>query len=523
MSLIKVSNSMITGASVNVLDFGAVGDGVTNDTAAIQAAINSLSNDSTLVFPFGVYKINQVIFNGISRIAVTAYGARFLLTGNSAGFLVKGVCDNIDVLGGIIVGDGVNRDADTSTLQIGWSFGNEAGANVQAIRVHDVYATECNVGFKFAAGTGVGSGPCLNVKVSNCHAQNSVGIVGGAGYGFSFSQASGSSIVESSAVNCQRHGIYFSEGRNYTASNCVLKDHRSTVFSGAYRVAFSISRSRNVTVSNCVFDNCYDGSLEIDSDTQGTAPDNVLDGVVVTGCAFYNSKLADIRIGTDPVVDANVANIIVSNCVMVRGNNIVSSILVESGNQVKVTDCLIRGYGSASSRAIAIDAIGGASYTDNVEIVRNSIFNWDYGIQIASALQTGTTSVRILNNYITATTAELEFIGSEDITTNNNLIYNRSNGTNSNRSYTSSGSLVVIPVGGLDVLTLSPSSATTVSNFSGGTQGQILTLFFTNSNTTLKNTNLFLQSAADFISTSSDSLTLIYLSGFWRETGQSIN
>jgi|GEM_PF-2266632 len=53
MSLTKVSYSMITGASANVLDFGAVGDGTTNDSAAIQAAINS--GASQIVYPKGTF------------------------------------------------------------------------------------------------------------------------------------------------------------------------------------------------------------------------------------------------------------------------------------------------------------------------------------------------------------------------------------------------------------------------------------------------------------------------------------
>lgn len=47
---------------VSVKDFGAVGDGVVDDTIAIQTAINYLSNSDsrTLYFPAGVYKFSRV-------------------------------------------------------------------------------------------------------------------------------------------------------------------------------------------------------------------------------------------------------------------------------------------------------------------------------------------------------------------------------------------------------------------------------------------------------------------------------
>lgn len=42
--------------TVSVKDFGAVGDGVTDDTDAIQAALDALKNNQTLLFPIGNYK-----------------------------------------------------------------------------------------------------------------------------------------------------------------------------------------------------------------------------------------------------------------------------------------------------------------------------------------------------------------------------------------------------------------------------------------------------------------------------------
>lgn len=52
--------SMIEGAVINVLDYGAVGDGTTDDTAAIQAAVDANPN-GTVFFPTGAYKVTDTI------------------------------------------------------------------------------------------------------------------------------------------------------------------------------------------------------------------------------------------------------------------------------------------------------------------------------------------------------------------------------------------------------------------------------------------------------------------------------
>jgi len=59
MSLTKATYSMIDGPVGNVKDFGAVGDGVADDTAAVQAAIDEICDaQGILLFPPGTYALS---------------------------------------------------------------------------------------------------------------------------------------------------------------------------------------------------------------------------------------------------------------------------------------------------------------------------------------------------------------------------------------------------------------------------------------------------------------------------------
>ena len=78
MALTKVSYSMIAGGFANVLDFGAVGDGITNNTTAFQAAVDSLKNiGGTVLIPSGTFSLTSLsmpdeTYNGIRVVGMSA-------------------------------------------------------------------------------------------------------------------------------------------------------------------------------------------------------------------------------------------------------------------------------------------------------------------------------------------------------------------------------------------------------------------------------------------------------------------
>ena len=126
MSLTKVSYSMITGAPINVLDYGATGNGVTDDTNAILAAIAAMpSNGGALFFPAGTYNVNSdnvngLKFNGKSNFVVEGYGATVKVKDNAAVITNHEVmffinCSNGAINGLTIDGNRANRTVTVET------------------------------------------------------------------------------------------------------------------------------------------------------------------------------------------------------------------------------------------------------------------------------------------------------------------------------------------------------------------------------------------------------------------------
>jgi hypothetical protein len=81
--------------SVSVKDFGAVGDGVADDTAAIQAAINYIgaAGGGMVLLPKGVYNTSSTLtidYDGVELIGQGGLGNGFPLVSGSAGVVGEG-------------------------------------------------------------------------------------------------------------------------------------------------------------------------------------------------------------------------------------------------------------------------------------------------------------------------------------------------------------------------------------------------------------------------------------------------
>lgn len=121
MSLTKATYSMIEGSPANVMDYGAVGDGLTNDRTAIQAALNT---GNSIFFPAGkVFRVDGGLAATANGQIINLNGSMVDFRGSGGGFTVTNGLRNITICDGEIEGQDMTggyvidiRNADRCTI-----------------------------------------------------------------------------------------------------------------------------------------------------------------------------------------------------------------------------------------------------------------------------------------------------------------------------------------------------------------------------------------------------------------------
>lgn len=96
---VDFATAWVAAQVVNVKDYGATGDGTTDDATAISNAIGALSNNSALYFPAGKYRINGGLaaFASLTNVAVFGDAAEIYNTWAGNTFVFESSCSGIQV------------------------------------------------------------------------------------------------------------------------------------------------------------------------------------------------------------------------------------------------------------------------------------------------------------------------------------------------------------------------------------------------------------------------------------------
>jgi hypothetical protein len=177
MALTKASYSMIEGAPLNVVDYGAVGDGMTDDLAALEAARDAAeAQGKVLYFPKAIYGISDRFMFADGGDAYFEPGATLKLLANTAsGGAVSGPYPTqtkpIQV-------HNLTVDCDGFVGENGVGFGHLTEAKLVNLTVKNCIHSTSAFGGKALQFEGT---PALNVQVLGFNAENcTVGIdIGG--------------------------------------------------------------------------------------------------------------------------------------------------------------------------------------------------------------------------------------------------------------------------------------------------------------------------------------------------------
>jgi len=407
MALTKVSYSMINSAPISVLDFGAVGNGTTNDAPAVQLAINAVAalGRGTIVFPAGkTYFLNSQI-NFCDNLTIMGYGAKIVagrtyasistpLFKNFANstFDVPGTIlasENITILGltfdgadaGVPGGLVPNADMHGIILCFG---GYTAGSGVNGVVVRDCTFTNFEGAPVFAYRS-------QNLDISDNYFENIFANVDlSVGASIDFHEVDGAIIsrnrIDHTSAGLSWHGIVVLDwdtgSNNVTVSDNVIRN-----LNGGDGISCEGNTAAAVNLDNCVIAN------NVISDCAG-------DGIGVDGC-----------------IEVIVSNNTIRNIGQVGILASATDTLIINGNNIRDTGSSgIWGNGIGFRAVITNNRIQNTNYVD-ANYQGEGIFLFDAGNGPAA-------SAEIMGNYIKDTDGCGLYCNMQNSIVQGNFVYN---------------------------------------------------------------------------------------------------
>jgi hypothetical protein len=399
--------------TVSVKDFGAVGDGVANDTSAIQAAINSLSTGGTLTFPPGNYKCN-------SGLTIAANDVILVFEG------------------------GAKLSYTTATLSLLTITGLRCklfNATIDAPAVFD----GTNAAVTYAA---------INVQAENFAAKScTLNNVPRAGFWFN-------NVNNGSIQGCTINGGT-TEGF-YTGSNTVhfgiLIDPNSTGSQGNFIIANNFinrcvqgagsgntgaaSQEQSMTISGNVFELCWN---------HGWYSSGLANGTTVTGNAFNACQIPIAVTGSNHTITSNAIVVATTGSGLATDNEITGISLRDPVDCI-VSNNSIKGENVNGGVIISLDDLSGVSGNNKVE--RNIVSN--NTISITNSSVAGVNAIRLTalsasnvsDNIVSENTIKapgksneglIQIIGGSSVVSQNNSVVNNVIIVNGQRGSASTG------------------------------------------------------------------------------------